>query len=644
MYYDDISMEDMEPATRVSEYCAKILEFCEGDRYLSEEMEGEMERFLTSRPDVHYQTSEERESAELRFLDYFLFSYSSSHYGATPLEVFLSQKLSSFSKKDKEIYLGFKSYIYSAFEVLKVAIGSHFIAKELSSSNIYKIRENRGTYQMEEGDFIIAGVLPYEKDYALSHISLFIPRDASYIAKREWKRMSPEDKKKPDPKLLEKIFYQGSKGKVTEDDLKMVEKKLRRKLKKYLGKKAITIRQLRKKINESTDPVKILKELTEKIDFPSTEEFMEFQKLFNLFWNLSPRDEFGGMSPQQKEEELGPKEEELIRDLVGYVRSEIDPDKFSSEKDLEREIEKCKDRWLSEPQPELNYKTPWEVILEERKKLGNPRRDFSIKVRITPMIPKPELITNLDDISPRDTLFVEDVETFIHYFEHNKVKVTPKNRWIPFKHLKIIEQNFKYKDSFTFLGKEEKRGEEPRKPYINFIDKICRAGGFIWVDEKRGINTDELRVKEFNQKSYGERLFELLCIWFEKVDWKNLVVRSFLESYCEVYQEDFEIILWYLFHLKIDKKITPEQMVYGLYDSKDIESQEGLATILTSALRIILLNPLKWLGIIKTQEREIIEGTGIYIIEEFWITPAGKRLIARLIKYFVQKGKIKISK
>jgi len=643
MYYDDIFMEDMEPATRVSEYCAKILEFCEGDRYLSREIEEEMKSFLTSRPDVYYPTSEERESAELRFLDYFLFSYSSSHYGITPLEVFLSRKLSGFNKKDRKVYSEFKFHIYSAFEVLKVAIGSHFIAKDLSSDKVYKVRENKGTYQMDEGDFIIARVLPYEKDYALSHISLFIPKDASYVAKREWRRMSPEEKKKPDPLLLERILYQGEKGK-TEDDLEMVEKKLRRKLKKYLGKKAITIKQLRRKINETTDPIKVLKELTRKIDFPSTEEFMEFQELFNLFWNLSPRYEFRGMSPQQKEEELGPKEEELIRDLMGYMRSEIDPDKFSSEKDLEREIEKCKDRWLSEPQPELNYRRPREVILEERKKLGNPRKDFSIKIRITAMIPRPELRTSLDDISPKDIPLVGDMETFIRCFQHHRVKVTLKNRWIPFKHLKIIEQNFKYKDSFTFLGKEEKRGEEPRKPYINFIDKVCRAKGFIWVDKKERINVNELRVKEFNQKSYGEKLFELLCIWFEKVDWKELVVRGFLESYCEVYQEDFEIILWYLFHLKIDKKITPEQMVYGLYDSKDIESQEGLATILTSALRIILLNPLKWLGVIKTREREIIKGAGIYTIEEFWITPAGERLIARLIRYFVQKGKIRIPK
>ncbi|MFQ6052160.1 MAG: hypothetical protein ACE5K4_10770 [Candidatus Hydrothermarchaeota archaeon] len=646
MYFDDIFMEDMEPATRVSEYSAKILEFCARDTYLSEEIERERERFLTSRPEIHYPTSEEKESAELRFLDYFLFSYSSSHYRMSPVEVFLSKKLSGFNKKDKEIYAGFKFHIFSGFEVLKVAVGSHLIAKDLSSGKIYKVRENRGTYQMEEGDFIVGRILPYEKDYALSHLSLAIPKNISYLVKREWRRTSPKVKERPEPLLLEKILYQGGKRK-TEDNLEMVEKRLRRTLRKYLGKKAITIRQLRKKINETTDPVKILKEITKKMNFSTTEEYMEFYKLFNSFWNLSSRDEFGGKSPQQILKEVrGPRERELIPDLMSYVRSEIDPDKFPNQKDLEKEIERCKKRWLSEPQSELNYRTPREVILEERKKLGNPRKDFSIKVSITPITPKPEIKTGLNNITFRDASLVMDLETFINYFEQNRVRVTPKNRWIPFKHLKIIEQNFKHKDSFIFLGQEETRGEEPRKSYIQFIDKICRVEKFIYIDEKGRINVDKPRVKKFIQKSYGEKLFQLLCIWVEKIDWKELQASDFLDYECETHQQQFETFLYHLHRFKTDEKITPKQLVGKLYGSKMkmIKSQKGLIEHLTISIQTILLDYLKWLGIIKTEGREIIEGAGVFTIEKFWVTPSGKRLINRLIQYFIQKGKIRISK
>jgi len=63
---------------------------------------------------------------------------------------------------------------------------------------------------------------------------------------------------------------------------------------------------------------------------------------------------------------------------------------------------------------------------------------------------------------------------------------------------------------------------------------------------------------------------------------------------------------------------------------------------LVSSLETLLLDYLKWLGIIKTQEREVIKDTGISIIKKFWVTPAGERLIDRMMVYFIQKGKIKI--
>lgn len=644
MYYDDIYMKDTEPATRVNEYSARIIEFCEEDIYLSEEVEKEREKFFTSRLETYYPSSQEKEFAELRFADYFLFSYSSSHYKMTPLEVFLSRKLSGLNKEDKEIYSGFKSHIHSAFEVLKVIVGSHFIARNLSSNKVYKVRENRATYQMEEGNIIIARILAYEEDYALSHINLVVPRAASYLVKREWKRMIAKDKKGPDPITLERVFHQGRK-RVVENDLEMVEKKLRRTLRKNLGKKAPTIRQLRKRINESTYSMDILKELIEKMSFSSTEQLIQFQELFNAFWNLSSRDEFGGKSPQQKAEEMrGPRERELIPDLIRYVTSTVNPDKFSSKKDLQKKIEKQKKKWLSEPQPELNYMSPWQVILNERKKLGNPRKDFSISISATPISAGSKIKTSLDDITPENTSLIEDLEVFLDYFEKNRVKVTPKNKWVPFKHIKSIEKDFEYKDGFIFLGKEEERGEEPRKRYIHFIDTICRTERFIHLDEKKKINLNRARIKKFQQKSYGERLFRLLCVWVEKIDWRELQLAGFLDYECEMHQKHFITFLYHLQRLKTEEKITPEQLVNKLYGSKikTIESKGIPMYHITSSLRTILLYYLNRLGVIDTEGEEIVEGMGIFSIKKFWITPIGRKLINRLIEYFIKKGRIKV--
>ena len=52
---------------------------------------------------------------------------------------------------------------------------------------------------------------------------------------------------------------------------------------------------------------------------------------------------------------------------------------------------------------------------------------------------------------------------------------------------------------------------------------------------------------------------------------------------------------------------------------------------------------LRWLGIIKTEEEEIMEGIVEFAIEKFWVTPAGRRLINRMMEYFVEKGRWRLT-
>jgi len=53
------------------------------------------------------------------------------------------------------------------------------------------------------------------------------------------------------------------------NNLQSIEKKLKNLLKEYLGKKAPSIKNLRKKINRITDPLPLIKELAERINFSS---------------------------------------------------------------------------------------------------------------------------------------------------------------------------------------------------------------------------------------------------------------------------------------------------------------------------------------------------------------------------------------
>jgi hypothetical protein len=636
----------MKPATRVNEFTLDIIEFCENDPYLYKELNKEREKFFTAIPEKYYKTFDDQNWAELRFADHFIFSYISQYYEMTPLEVFLSKMLSNYNQHDQQIFLGFKGNIFSAFTITKVVVGSYFMAKDLTSGKEYKVKENKATHQLKEGDYIVGRILPYETDYALSNVNLTYPKESSYILKRLWKSAPSDITRIVTPLMIEKDLFQKHRDIPKEEDhLEPIERKLKHLLKRYLGKKAPSIKNLRKKINRITDPFPLMRELSGKINFPSAEELMEFQKLFMDFWNLSSRDEFQGKSPQEiNEQNLGPKEKELVQDLMFYVQSEIDPGNFSNQNELNKAVKRCQERWLHQPQEELNDKTPWEAILEEREKLGNPRKDYSISMTITPVScgMKEEYI-DLTGLSMKDTPLVKDLETFVNYFIENKVKVTLKNRWIPFEHLKLAEKKFINKDNFNFLGKEEKRGEEPYKKYICFIDSLSRAAKFIYLDKKGWVQVNVRHFKEFSEKSYGEKLFELLFAWVEKVNWTKLQIRDFITIYAKEYQETF-IDLLYRFHkYEVNEKIKTEELIHQLYGSeiKNMESPEEAIGHLTIMIEVVMLLYLKWLGVINTQKEKIFPGRAIGWIKEFWVTPKGKKLINKMIDYYLRIGKIK---
>src|SRR5690606_22416731 len=110
-----------------------------------------------------------------------------------------------------------------------------------------------------------------------------------------------------------------------------IEKKLKKYLKKHLGKKAPSIKSLRKKINRITDPVPLIKELARMMHISYSEEFNNFQQLFYDFWNNAPRDEFQGKSPEEVAQgSMGPREKELLDDFMNYMEKNMDITKFSN--------------------------------------------------------------------------------------------------------------------------------------------------------------------------------------------------------------------------------------------------------------------------------------------------------------------------
>jgi len=107
-----------------------------------------------------------------------------------------------------------------------------------------------------------------------------------YVARKFWGNLPKDYFNEINPLEIEKIFInQGMQGEYVGDNLEFIEKSLEYFLKKYLGKKAPSIKSLRKRINRIEDPVPLIKELSKMMHIPSVEEFNTFQKLVYDFWN-----------------------------------------------------------------------------------------------------------------------------------------------------------------------------------------------------------------------------------------------------------------------------------------------------------------------------------------------------------------------
>ncbi len=334
----------------------------------------------------------------------------------------------------------------------------------------------------------------------------------------------------------------------------------------------------------------------------------------------------------------GPLEEALIQDMLRYLQEKVNPDDYPNVEETSKDLKKWQRSWLNKPQKELNGKIPWEAILEERKKLGNPERDFSYLVTIIPLMVE-DKIGDLSRIKKVKTFILSDFEVFLEYIQKHRIKLTPKRRHIPFKDVKSIEQGFGFQDSFTFMGKEEKRGEEGRKICIWFIDQLARQGGFVAIDERGYISLQRDKLEQFRSRPIGKKLFQLFRIWWDKTDW--IIFQAELTwPFAERLRELRKSILAIFYKLPVGKKISLEELSSKFLNSS-AEGSNGFSNLVFQfSIEAILVRYLKWLGIVEKIVNPKMPDLTIAVGLQLTLT--GKIILERVVlEYQKKEGKAK---
>lgn len=363
----------------MNEFLAKLAKFVSEDPRLMEKlMEVDREFPLL---DVN---DEER---KLAILDWFIFDYELKPFKKTLLEHFININ-KDMPSEEKVIYEGFKNNIYSLFEIKALKIGKEMIVKDLATEKEYWVREKTATQSLEKGQCVFTRLLPYNDHYIFCGSCQVFLKEATYTLRFGYKRMREN---KADMKITPKEIAETHHGFKEEENLKemdldTIEQKLSEKLKE-VGLADVTISSIIEKVNKSIGVNQVFKEITKKAVFPEEKDINKLLELLTIFWNKVPHKALGGMSPEEKGRDFprGPIELSLIQELMSHLHDEVNPDDYPNKKELKRVLAKSQKKWLDKPNSELDGKTPGQIILEERKKIGNPRKEIGLTVTVSPI-------------------------------------------------------------------------------------------------------------------------------------------------------------------------------------------------------------------------------------------------------------------
>ena len=353
------------------DYVERAMNWILNNKMLRDEFASVMEDFARDKPLGEF---------EMGLLsNAFVFDYRLPENGMRPFEYFM--KNSQLSPDDRLVYEGFSKNSHSIFEVLDVKRDEGLKLKDVINEREYWVKDKEGTRGAKQGNIICCRIAPYRDHFIiLGPGALSWPQDAGYLFRRNLEYLRTEAEKHPPTAFDALRTLMGTKSK-REESLEDMEKALKKKLDE-LGIK-VDFRTIAKRINESKSPQEAFPEVFE-FDFPSNRDFQETVELLQDLWNNFPRREFGGLTPSAKTA-IGPRERMLLHALVTEAQRSIDPDEYPTVSDAQKAVDEFRDKWLKTPQEELGQRTPMDVILEERAALGNPDKEFSMQIQISPI-------------------------------------------------------------------------------------------------------------------------------------------------------------------------------------------------------------------------------------------------------------------
>ncbi len=324
------------------------------------------------------------------FFDWFIFDCKSNVFSKNLLRHFLDSE--PLDAQAKELYRGFLDNVYSVFEVKALRIGKEMIIRDLLNNREYNVKETTMTQHIKKGQCALMRVLPFHGYYILTGIGHVFPAETEPFIKlfMSNKKKSTKKENMNPLEICEILFAQEKCEQLP------VEERFRlfcqeAGLENAYIDEIVKILKQRATNSQEKDNGDLMKDIMSKIKSYSDARVEELSRAFVDLWNSL-------ISQKNPLAQKGPIEGALIHAGINYVQSRVDPHKYKDIKKAEAKAAALNDQWLNTSKEELGGRTPVEVILEERRELGNPQKEVGFHVSFTKLEVNPEIEKKAEEL------------------------------------------------------------------------------------------------------------------------------------------------------------------------------------------------------------------------------------------------------
>jgi len=344
--------------------------------------------------------------------DWFVFEPKSKLKGKRILDYILDEEALAFNP-DLTILQGFRENIFSVFEVKAIRMGKELIICDLVHDKEYQVRDEQASRNLQKKECVFLRALPFKDYFILTGMGYSFPKEMTPVIKLTIRNIRESASKKKrkfsvGPVEMCQIFFSQKKREI----LPPLER-----FRLFCEEAGLTTSY----INEVLDKTKekaaqkgyyddILPELYKKLDPRKITDPKEITTSYIEVWNSL-------VAQAEPFVEKGPMEHTLINICIDYTQNKVD----SKTKDAQKKLNKLQKEWFESPLEEFGGRTPTEIILEERERLGNPQKEVSFSVSITELHPGEEYIKKAEETFHQAVALMKQnkpVEALKAYEEH----------------------------------------------------------------------------------------------------------------------------------------------------------------------------------------------------------------------------------